>query len=88
MEAMLPENTCCFCRETFRGVGNCPFPVLEDGRACDTCNRSIVVAARIQAMRGKPDAASTLSQVPPAGARAAGAAGRPFPPDICGTHDA
>ena len=40
MEAMLPENTCCFCRETFRGFGNSPSPVLEDGRACDTCNRS------------------------------------------------
>ena len=24
MEAQLPTNTCCFCRETFRGYGNNP----------------------------------------------------------------
>jgi len=51
MEAMLPENTCCFCRETFRGYGNGPWPVLEEGTACDACNRTIVIAARLQAMR-------------------------------------
>ena len=48
----LPTNTCCFCRETFRGYGNGPWPVLEEGTACDACNRSIVVTARLQAMRG------------------------------------
>ena len=51
-EAQLPTNTCCFCRETFRGYGNNPSPVLEEGTACDACNRSIVVTARLQAMRG------------------------------------
>ena len=51
-EAQLPTNTCCFCRETFRGYGNGPWPVLEEGTACDACNRSIVVTARLQAMRG------------------------------------
>ena len=51
MEAELPTNTCCFCRETFRGYGNNPSPVLEEGTACDACNRSIVVTARLQAMR-------------------------------------
>ena len=50
MEAQLPTNTCCFCRETFRGYGNGPWPVLETGTACDACNRSIVVTARLQAM--------------------------------------
>ena len=50
MEAQLPTNTCCFCRETFRGYGNNPSPLLEEGTACDACNHSIVIAARFQAM--------------------------------------
>ena len=53
MEAELPVNTCCFCHRTFRGYGNNPRPVLEEGRACDTCNRGIVITARIQAMRDR-----------------------------------
>ena len=55
MEAELPENNCCFCRETFRGYGNNPWPVLAEGTACDACNRRIVVVARIQAMREKTE---------------------------------
>ena len=51
IEAKLPTNSCCFCRGTFRGYGNDPYPVLERGTACDACNRSIVVTARHQAMR-------------------------------------
>jgi hypothetical protein len=51
MEAQLPTNTCCFCRDTFRGYGNNPWPVLEEGTACNACNRSIVISARLQAMR-------------------------------------
>ena len=51
MEAHLPTNTCCFCRETFRGYGHNPSPVLEEGTACDACNFCIVIPARIQAMR-------------------------------------
>ena len=51
MEAQLPTNTCCFCREMFRGYGNNPAPVLEEGTARDACNHSIVIAARFQAMR-------------------------------------
>ena len=53
VESMLPENTCCFCRETFRGYGNNPWPVLEEGKACDTCSRRIVCTARLQAMRDR-----------------------------------
>jgi len=33
----------CFCRETFRGYGNHPWPVLETG----TSNRTIVCTARL-----------------------------------------
>ena len=29
MEAQLPTNTCCFCRETFRGYGKLPKAVRE-----------------------------------------------------------
>ena len=61
MEAELPTNTCCFCRETFRGYGNNPRPVLGSGTACDTCNHSIVIVARIQAAR-----AESIAQVSPA----------------------
>ena len=61
MEAELPTNTCCFCRETFRGHGNNPRPVLDSGTACDTCNHSIVIVARIQAAR-----AESIAQVSPA----------------------
>jgi hypothetical protein len=50
MEAKLPTNTCCFCRETFRGYGNNPSPVLEEGTACDACNDCISITARIQTM--------------------------------------
>ena len=50
MEAMLPESTCCFCRDTFRGYGNNPQPLLEGGTASDACNHSIVIAARFKAI--------------------------------------
>ena len=49
MEAMLPEKTCCFCRDTFRGYGHNPRPLLEEGVACDVCNYGIVINARYKA---------------------------------------
>lgn len=51
MEAKMPVNVCCFCNDTFRGYGNNPRPVLDEGQACDSCNLSIVIKARIQARR-------------------------------------
>ena len=51
MEAEMPETVCCFCRVTFRGHGNNPQPLLDEGSACDTCNRAIVWRARLQAAR-------------------------------------
>ena len=51
MEAMLPEHTCCLCRQRFRGYGNNPWPVLQDGKACEECNIKIVITARLQAAR-------------------------------------
>jgi len=54
MEAQMPENRCCLCRQTFRGYGNNPQPILEEGVACDTCDVRIVLKARMQAVR-EPD---------------------------------
>ena len=51
MEARLPETSCCFCRQTFRGYGHNPQPVLADGKVCEMCNRRIVLVARLQAAR-------------------------------------
>ena len=52
--AAVPANRCCFCRETFRGWGNNPSPVLEeeDAVACGDCNAVIVLPQRFRnAMR-------------------------------------
>ena len=51
MKAEMPQNVCCFCRVTFRGYGNNPQPLLEEGLACDICDRAIVWNARLQAVR-------------------------------------
>ena len=54
--AAVPENHCCFCRATFRGWGNNPFPVLdEEGAvACGDCNAVIVLPQRYRhAMRAR-----------------------------------
>ena len=50
MEARLPTNICCFCREAFRGWGNNPSPVLEveDAVACGDCNAAIVLPQRFR----------------------------------------
>ena len=48
--ARVPENTCCFCRETFRGWGHNPSPVLEDEEAlaCGACDVTIVLPQRLR----------------------------------------
>lgn len=38
---------CVICKGTFKGWGNNPFPVREDGRCCDDCNQNVVVKARL-----------------------------------------
>ena len=48
MEAILPVQTCCLCRESFKVYGNSPQPLLEHGVACETCNVSIVLTTRKQ----------------------------------------
>ena len=53
LAARLPENTCCFCRETFCGWGNSPSPVMEDegAVACGECNAAIVLPQRFRVKR-------------------------------------
>ena len=51
MEAELPENHCCLCRAHFRGYGHNPWPIVDDGVACDECNGRLVMVARLQAAR-------------------------------------
>ena len=58
MEARLPTNICCFCREAFRGWGNNPSPVLEveDAVACGDCNAAIVLPQQFRnAVRARYD---------------------------------
>ena len=48
--ARVPENTCCFCQETFGGWGHSPSPVLEDveALACGACDVTIVLPQRLR----------------------------------------
>lgn len=39
-------TTCAICGETFDGYGNNPAPIAS-GRACDDCDESYVIPARI-----------------------------------------
>ena len=38
---------CCICGKEFRGYGNNPWPVMEEGRCCDECNFDTVLPARL-----------------------------------------
>ena len=51
MEAEMPESYCCLCRVKFRGFGHNPWPIVEHGVACDTCNDRVVMAQRRRALR-------------------------------------
>ena len=41
------KHVCCICKGIFYGEGNNPEPVKSEGRCCDDCNNSHVIAARI-----------------------------------------
>lgn len=38
---------CVICRGTFKGWGNNPYPIKQEGRCCDQCNQDVVVRARL-----------------------------------------
>jgi len=41
------KHICCICKGIFFGYGNNPEPVESEGRCCDDCNNSHVIATRI-----------------------------------------
>lgn len=49
---MKEKHICCICGEEFEGFGNNPYPVNKekDTRCCDTCNDTVVIPARIEAL--------------------------------------
>lgn len=47
------ETVCCICGKTFKGMGNNPSPVRNEGLCCDECNVSIVLHTRLLQLRRK-----------------------------------
>lgn len=41
------KKVCCICGKEFKGWGNNPWPVKEDGECCNSCNSQKVIPARI-----------------------------------------
>ena len=39
---MEEEFVCCICGKKFKGYGNNPWPLKEEGRCCDGCNEKVV----------------------------------------------
>ena len=48
---MEEEYICCICGKRFKGYGNNPDPVKEEGRCCDECNIKVVIPAREEQIR-------------------------------------
>ena len=45
--------TCCLCATTIDGMGHNPEPLGDgDDRACDTCNSTKVIVARLNLLKG------------------------------------
>lgn len=44
----LEKKTCCICGNKFKGYGNNPWPIKQDGECCKDCNISKVIPARIK----------------------------------------
>lgn len=40
-------HTYCICGKKFKGHGNSPSPVKDEGRCCDDCNFNAVIPARM-----------------------------------------
>ena len=39
----MKEFTCCICGKKFIGYGNNPYPIKDDGRCCDECNKKVII---------------------------------------------
>lgn len=46
---MEEEYICCICGKKFKGYGNNPWPLKEEGRCCDECNEKVVEERMIKA---------------------------------------
>ena len=43
-------KTCCICKIKFNGYGHNPAPVKLRGRACNFCNETVVMRARLNTL--------------------------------------
>ena len=48
---MEEEHICRICGKRFKGYGNMPDPVKQEGRCCDECNEKVVIPAREEQIR-------------------------------------
>ena len=46
------EKTCVICNETFKGWGNNPSPIKDEGECCSKCDNEKVIPARMENMYG------------------------------------
>lgn len=46
-------KVCCICGKVFKGWGNNPWPVRENGECCDICNWTKVVPARVKNLKNQ-----------------------------------
>lgn len=46
----VPKYTCCICKKKEEGWGNNPYPIMENGRCCGSCN-TLVIIARLNRMK-------------------------------------
>ena len=47
------KETCILCGKHIDGYGNNPAPLADEGKCCDECNKTKVIPARMEALRGK-----------------------------------
>lgn len=45
-------KVCCICGKQFKGYGNNPWPIKEEGECCEQCNYNIVLPKRIEDVIG------------------------------------
>lgn len=51
---MEKENKkCCLCGNAYKGWGNNPYPLKQEGYCCDKCNNEKVIPARIELLYKK-----------------------------------
>ena len=63
LDESLTENkeTCVLCGESFKGHGNNPAPLKDNGKCCDECNKRKVIPARIKALKEKKGLTEAIS---------------------------